>query len=134
MEEQRHARRHALTVDRDCTLGLIDFRHLEWSGHSAHLVDISTTGVGISSRDRIEPGIVWFKDRVGGHRSGLLMWVRRQGEEYRGGIKFVPLSRDEELYLQDQISWTRPHTPVRDAVTIIESVMESMKKEGRGPL
>lgn len=131
MQEQRRANRHLISVQRSCTLGLIDFKHLAWSDHAAQIVDMSVSGVGIQSRERIEPGIVWFKDRVGGHRGGLLMWARPDGMYYRGGIRFVPLSPSEEQYLHDQIAWSGLHEPARDIATIVESIMESVKKGGR---
>lgn len=131
-DEMRQAYRHPITVQRDCALGLISFKHLEWTDRTAHLVDISRGGVGIESEERIEPGFVWFKERVGGHKSGVLMWSRRQGDKYRGGIRFVPLSRGEEQHLQEQILCSRPHAPVRNPETIIATIIESLKKEGSG--
>ena len=127
----RGIQRHAIAMQRVCSLGIITFRQLEWMEACANVVDLSVTGVGIESEARLEPGFVWFKDRVGGHRGGVLMWSRQDGHggRYRSGIKFVNLSRDEEQYVQAQVAWSRPHTPVRDPEAIIDTIIHSLKKE-----
>ncbi len=128
MEDHRNASRQPITIHRDCVLGLISFKHLEWEDHLAHVVDISRSGVGIESHGRMEPGFVWFRDRLAGHRSGVLLWSRRQDGKYRGGIKFVFLSSEQENYLREQISDTPPHRPVRDPKAIVDTIIESLKK------
>ncbi len=125
----RQEGRQPIFVRRDCSLGIITFKYLEWTDHVAHLVDISKGGVGIESGNRIEPGFVWFRDRVGGFKGGVLMWSKRQGSKYRGGIRFVPLSRDEEQYIQEQVHCSLPHRPLRDPEAIISTLIESIKKE-----
>lgn len=117
-------------MQRNCSLGVITFKRLEWTDHVACLVDISRSGVGIETDGRIEPGFVWFRDRVGGHKSGVLMWSKLQGQKYRAGVKFVSLSRDEEQYLQEQVAQFRPHRPLRDPETLIATIIESLKKRG----
>lgn len=128
-EDHRQATRQLITIHRDCVLGLISFKHLEWKDHLAHVVDISGSGVGIESHGRMEPGFVWFHDRLGGHRSGVLLWSRRQDGKYRSGIKFVPLSADQENCLREQISASPPHRPVRDPGAIVNTIIDSLKKE-----
>ncbi len=130
MDRNRQEHRQPIFVHRDCCLGIITFKHLEWTDHVAQLVDISRNGVGIESGNWIEPGFVWFRDRVGGFKGGVLMWSKRQGTRYRAGIRFVPLSRDEEQYVQEQVSCSRPHSPLRDPEAIITTLIESIKKEG----
>ncbi len=122
--------RHAVSTQRVCDLGIISFRRLLWTDVRVQVVNLSMTGVGIESNARLDPGFVWFKDRVGGQRGGVLMWSRQQDNRYRAGIRFVPLSRHEEQYLQEQIAWSLPHTPVRDPEAIIDSIINSLKKEG----
>jgi hypothetical protein len=113
----------------DCVLGLISFKHLEWKDHLAHVVDISRNGVGIESRGEMEPGFVWFRDRLGGHWSGVLLWSRMQDGKCRGGIKFVPLSAEQVKYLREQLPDFPPHRPVRNPSVIVNTIIESLKKE-----
>ncbi|HWR73536.1 MAG TPA: PilZ domain-containing protein [Nitrospirota bacterium] len=129
-KDHRHASRQLITVHWDCVLGLISFKDLKWKDSLAHVVDISGNGVGIESHGRIEPGFVWFHERLGGHRSGVLLWSRKQDGKYRGGIKFVPLSVEQENYLREQISDSPPHRPVRDPSAIINTIIESLKANG----
>src|SRR5574341_1118321 len=108
----RGVRRYPVTAHRDCPMGVITFRQLEWNDHHAQLTDISVVGIGIESNQQIEPGLVWFKERIGGYRSGVLMWSKQTGARFRAGIKFVPLSREEEAYLQEQAQQSVPCKPV----------------------
>jgi hypothetical protein len=110
-------------------MGIITFQQLEWKNHDAQIVDISIVGVGIESSQQIEPGLVWFKERIGGYKSGVLMWSKQNGPQYRAGIKFVPLSRDEEAYVQEQVKQSLPLEPVHDPARIISTLIESVKKE-----
>ncbi len=130
IEDHRHAIRQLITVHRDCVLGLISFKHLEWKDHLAQIVDISRSGVGIESATRIEPGFVCFNHRLGGHLSGVLLWSKQLGGKYRGGIRFVPLSSTQESWIREQISASPMHRPVRDPRAIIETIIESLQKDG----
>lgn len=116
-------------MQRICNLGVITFRRLDWLEAVANVTDLSVIGVGIESDTRLEPGFVWFKDRVGGYRGGVLMWSALRDGKYHAGIKFVPLSRDEERYVAEQVAWSRPHMPVRDPEAIINTIIHSLKKE-----
>jgi hypothetical protein len=129
-DSAKRMQRHAISTQRVCDLGIISFRRLLWTDVRARVVNLSMTGIGIESDARLEPGFVWFKDRVGGHRGGVLMWSREQDGRYRAGIRFVPLSRDEEQYVQKQVAWSRPHAPVHDPEMIINTIIHSLKKEG----
>lgn len=122
-------RRHAINTPRLCRMGIISFKQLHWMDIKARILDLSVTGVGIASDEQLEPGFVWFIDRVGGHRGGVLMWSRKQENRYRAGIRFVALSRNEEQYVQEQVALSRPHTPVHDPETIINTIVHSLKKE-----
>jgi hypothetical protein len=110
-------------------MGVITFQQLEWKNHDAQIIDISIIGVGIESSQQIEPGLVWFKERIGGYKSGVLMWSKQSGPLYRAGIKFVPLSRDEEAYVQEQVKQSLPLKRVHDPARIISTLIESVKKE-----
>jgi hypothetical protein len=128
-DDLRQVSRYPLAVQRDCQLCVITFKDLAWRDHTAYIKDFSIGGVGVESEKRIGQGFVWFKDRVGGHRGGVLMWSRQVGYNYRAGIQFVPLSRDAERFVQDQVGLLRAHQPMRNPEAIIATIMNSMGKE-----
>jgi hypothetical protein len=130
METMREAQREPVISNRDCSLGIITLKHFEWKNHDAKLVDLSIKGVGIESEAHLEPGFVWFKNRVGGHKGGVLVWSKQLGTIYRAGIKFLNLSRDEEDYVEERIDRFKPHIPLREPEKIIATLIESEKKEG----
>lgn len=121
--------RYPVTTHRDCSLGIISFQQLAWDDHHAQLIDISVVGVGIESQHQLAPGLVWFKKRIGGYKSGVLMWSKQIDGSYRAGIKFVRLSRDEESYLQEQARRAIPRQPLHDPDRILSSLLDSVKKE-----
>ena len=126
--ELRQASRYPLAVQRDCSLCIITFKDLAWSDHVAHLKDISANGVGVESEKHIEAGFVWFRDRVGGHRGGVIMWSQKVGYNFRAGIQLVPLSREEEQFVQDQVGLLRANQPLPQPEAIISTVMESLAR------
>ena len=130
METTREAQREPVIGNRNCSLGVISLKHFEWKAHDAKLVDLSAKGVGIESNAQLEPGFVWFKDRIGGHKGGVLVWSKLLGTKYRAGIKFLNLSRDEEEYVEERIDRFKPHVPLREPEQIISTLIESEKKEG----
>lgn len=125
----RGVQRYPVTTHRECALGVISFQQRAWNDHHATLVDISVIGIGVESKIYMEPGLVWFKERIGGYKSGVLMWTKPFGDCYRAGIKFVQLSRREESYLQEQTLRAMPMKPVQDPERILSSLLESFKHE-----
>jgi hypothetical protein len=103
MSTLREAHREPVVVNRDCRLWIITLKHLEWKTHDSQLVDLSSKGVGIESTAHLEPGFVWFKDRVGRHKGGVLVWSKQRGTKYRAGIKFFNFSLEEEEYVEDTL-------------------------------
>jgi len=102
MSTMREAHREPVVVNRDCRLGIITLKHFEWKTHDSLLVDLSSKGVGIESKTHLEPGFVWFKDRVDGHKSGVIVWSKHLGTKYRAGIKFLNFSLEEEKYVEER--------------------------------
>jgi hypothetical protein len=129
--EMRDVQRQPITVRRDCSLGIIAFKQLTWTDHIARIVDINKLGVGIEVSSCVEPGFVWFKDRVWGYRGGLLLWSKQVGTTYRAGIKFLSLSSDEERSLHHHIVQSGLHRPLADPEKVVASLIESLKKEGQ---
>jgi hypothetical protein len=136
--KNRGVRRYPVSARRVCALGILTFRQLEWTALDVQIVDISVVGIGIESNQQIEPGIVWFKERVGGFKSGVLIWSRQDGPPFRAGIKFVSLSRDKEVYLetylQEQTKQSPLHKPLQNPDHIISTIIDSFKKEQQGLL
>jgi len=127
--KHRGVRRYPVSAHRECPMGIITFQGLEWIDHNAQIVDISIIGIGIESNRQIEPGFVWFKERIGGYKSGVLMWSKQSGSRFRAGIKFVPLSRDEEAYVHEQVKQSLPRKPIHDPARIISTLLETVKRE-----
>jgi hypothetical protein len=126
--ELRKASRYPLAVQRDCSMCIITFKDLSWKDQLALLKDISMNGVGVESEKQIDPGFVWFRDRVGGHRGGVLMWSRQVGYHYRAGIEFVPLSREAEQFVQSQVGLLRAHQRLSDPEAVISTIMQFLGK------
>jgi hypothetical protein len=105
---------------------------LERRDRVVRIVDSSVTGAGIESSERIDPGFIWFKERVGGHKYGVLTWSRKSGDQYRAGITFVTLSRADELYVQDQLRRSAQLDLFRDPRQVIERIIASVRKEAGG--
>ena len=124
--------RHRSWTLRSCALGVVTGGSLERTDHIVRIVDLSVTGVGIESSERIDPGFVWFKDRVAGHKYGVLTWSRKSGEQYRAGITFVTLSRTDELYVQNQVRHSPPLERFQDPLQVIEAIIASVRKDAGG--
>lgn len=128
-ERNRGIARHRSRSMRSCSLGCVAGSSHERTDHVVRVVDLSVIGVGIESSERIEPGFVWFKEHVGGHKYGVLTWSRKSGDHYRAGITFVTLSRSDELYVQNQARHSPPLEPFRDPLQVIESIIDSVRKD-----
>jgi hypothetical protein len=121
--------RYRVTSPRTYSVDVIAFDLPALKEHVFRIVDISVIGVGIESNDRIEPGLICFKEQVGGQKYGVLIWSKPTGDRYRAGIQFVVLSPEEEEYLQEQVKQSHPYQPFRDPDKIMASLLESFKKE-----
>jgi len=128
----RQSYRYEVVQRRDFAFWVIPFKSLECVNLIAHVVDLSKYGVGIESDQPLAPGFVWFKDRIGGFKGGLLVWSRQADGKYRAGVKFVPLSRDKELIVQEQIAMMRPNQPIHNPEVIISTILESMTRNETG--
>ena len=131
MSEMRDIQRQPIVIRRDCSMGVIGFKQLAWTDHVARIVDINKQGVGIELSTRVEPGFVWFKDRVWGHRGGLLLWSSQVGDRYRAGIKFLALSPEEERTVQNNVQPSGSHPPFINPEKIVSSLIDSLKNEAR---
>ncbi len=132
MDVTRQSHRYQVVQRREFPLCIIPFKSLVCTVAVAYVVDLSRYGVGIESDQQLEPGFVWFKDRIGGFKGGLLVWGKKVGTTYRAGIKFVPLSRDKELLVQDRIDAIRPLQPLHNPEVLISTILEAMAQDRNG--
>jgi len=129
MEDNRHSQRQAIMVKRDCAMDVIKFKQLDRTDHHGHIVDISKSGVGIESNTRMEPGFVLFRDRIWGQHSGVLLWSKQVGTQYRSGIRFVPLPHDTTLSADNQTAQSGPREPLKDLEKIVKMMIEYIKED-----
>jgi hypothetical protein len=135
MEDNRHSQRQPIMVKRDCAMDVIKFKQLDRTDHHGHIVDISKSGVGIESNTPMEPGLVLFRDRIWGQHSGVLLWSKQVGTQYRSGIRFVPLPYDAALNADSQSAQSGPREPLKDLEKIVKMMIEYIKEDtglGRG--
>jgi hypothetical protein len=121
-------KRYVVAASRDCSMGVVSFDTFEWTEHTVRIVNLSVLGAGIHSNSRIEPGLVWFKERVGGYKCGVLKWSGEIGPPYGAGVEFLPLLRDVEEYLQKQIEQSRPDNIIPDPDQILKALIATMNK------
>ncbi|MDA8099255.1 MAG: hypothetical protein M0042_06485 [Nitrospiraceae bacterium] len=127
-ERKRNATRYPLDVSRNCDLCVISFRNLAWADHTVQIKDISTEGIGITLSGTVEPGFVWFHDRLTGCRSGVLLWSRQEGPRFRAGIQLAPLTRDEEAYVHEQVAIMRKTRSLPDPQAVIDTILRSLSR------
>ena len=128
----RQSHRYEVVQLREFPLCLIPFKSLVSTVMIAHVIDISAKGVGIESGQHLEPGFVWFRDRIGGFKGGLLVWSRQVGGKFRAGVRFVPLTREKELLVQDRITALRPLEPLHNPEVVISTILEAMTQDQTG--
>jgi hypothetical protein len=121
--------RYRVTALRTYSLDVIAFDQPMRTEHVVRIVDISVIGVGIETSERIEPGLICFREQIGGQKYGVLVWSTLKSGGYRAGIQFVILSPEEEAYLQEQVKQSLPCQSLRDPDKIIASLLASLKNE-----
>lgn len=131
-KRSRGIQRYHLATPRTFSLGVIAFDQPMWTEHVVQIVDFSVVGVGIELAERIVPGLVYFKEPVGGQKFGVLVWSEQRGDRYRAGIKFVELPSEEEAYFHEQIKQSHSCKELRDPDKIIASLLVSIKNETNG--
>jgi hypothetical protein len=128
----RGIQRYFIGSHRSSSLHIIPFDNMVQAEHVVRISDISVVGVGIESTEPIEHGLVCFEDAVGGHKIGVLTWCRPFGEGFRAGINFVTLPHEHERYILKQVKQTSSHKVLRDPEKIIETLLNSIKRETNG--
>lgn len=131
MNEMRHMPRETVTETKAYWMSVISFKRLDWTDLVAKVVDMNPLGVGIEAGSKIDPGFVWFSEKVDGHQGGLLMWSKQTNGKYRGGIRLVPVTQDEAKNIQEQINKAGP---MKDPIVIVDTILDSLKKSGGGSI
>ena len=121
-------KRYMLSAPRECSLGVITFNKREWIKHTVRIINASILGIGIESNQRIEPGLVWFKERVSGFKCGVLRWNAQNGPPFGAGIEFISLSRDEEQYIKKQTEHSRQQKQVPDPELTITRLLKNIRE------
>ena len=129
MEDHRHSERQPVMVNRDFVLDVIKFKQIDRTDLQGHIVDISRSGIGIASNTPIEPGLVWFRDRIWGQQSGVLLWRKQVGTQYRAGIRFVSLPHDVTIGVNDLSAPSGFREPLKDLERHVAIQLESIKKD-----
>ena len=119
--------RYHVTSHRTYSLDVIAFDQPTRTEHVVRIVDISVIGVGIESSERIEPGLICFKEQISGQKYGALIWCKPGNGCYRAGIQFVVLSPQEEAYLQELVKQVPPCKFLQNPDKIIASLLDSVK-------
>jgi hypothetical protein len=128
MNDNRRSQRQPIMVQRDCAMEVITFEQHDRTDHQGHIVDISNSGVGIESNAPVEPGLVWFRDRIWGQQSGVLLWSKQVGTQYRSGIRFAPLPNDVASGAKYHVEQSVRNEPLKDLQKIVAMQLESIKQ------
>lgn len=96
--------------------------------HVVRIADLSVVGVGIESKESIEPGLVCLDEPVSGQKFGIITWCKQHEEGYRAGISFVTLGHDQAEYILSQIKRTSGQQSLCDPEKIIETLLKSLKQ------
>ncbi len=131
MIEMRHIPRQPVTDRKYYSMSMISFKRLDWTDLVVNVVDMSSQGAGIEAEKRVEPGFVWFSDKVNNKKGGLLVWSKRNGSKYRGGIRFVSVSPDEEQSVREKLEGSGP---LKDPTIVIDTILDSLKRSGGGSI
>jgi len=110
-------------------MDVIKFKLLDRADHHGHIVDISRSGVGIESNAPMEPGLVWFRDRIWGQYGGVLLWSKQVGSQYRSGIRFASLPHDAAPGVKYQTAQSGPREPLKDLERLVAMQLESIKQD-----
>jgi len=115
-------------VNRDFVLDVVKFKQLDRADHHGRIVDISRSGIGIESNTPMEPGLVWFKDRIWGQYSGVLLWSKQVGSQYRSGIRFASLPYNAAPDDKNQSAQSGFREPLKDLERLVAMQLESIKQ------
>ena len=128
MEQERELTRQSAHED-GCSSSVVSFKDSNWDDRKAHIVNMTELSVRVESDLSIDPGVVWFNDRVMGHKGGILLWCQKYEERYRSVIRLAPLTREEERLAQVRTLLSGSHRPHRTPEEIIATVTQSLRRK-----
>ncbi len=132
--QRNGVKRRSISLERECSLGVISLNNFEWSDHLVKIVDYSVIGIGIESDLPIEPGVIWFKENLYGQKCGSLVWCKKSEVRYRAGIQFISLTREQEEYIRQQVEQMRYFKRIQDPKQIIAMLIAGIKRDVGGSL
>jgi hypothetical protein len=92
MKDSRKYARQPQVTAKDFAMRIAKFETLDKIDLKARALDMSAEGMSVESDIPLEPGFVWFRDCVGDHKGGVVVWTRVfEDNTCRAGIKFIPL-------------------------------------------
>jgi len=116
------------TGDSSSSLSIVTFKDTNWIDHTAQIMDVNESSVRVESDRPIDPGFVWFNDRVKGHKGGNVIWCQQFYGRYRAVLRLVSLTPDEEQLVQERSVPSSPHRPHRSPEEIMATLTASMKR------
>ena len=122
---------YEFTSPRACSLDVVAFDPPVLTEHLVRIQDLSVVGLGITSLEPINPGLVCFREPVAGQKYGVIIWCKLCIDKYRTGIRFVILPSEEEAFLKEQVKQSQPFNVLQDPDKIIANLLESIKNETR---
>jgi hypothetical protein len=128
----RGIQRYQVTSPRTYSLDVFSFSRPERTEHTIRIVDFSVVGVGIEVLEPIERGLVHFREPVGGHKFGVLVWSKHCGDRHQAGIKFVVLPAEDETYLLERVKEPLPAAALQTSDKIMTALLEFIQKETIG--
>jgi len=134
MNATRQSPRKPYTEKREIPVSIIQFGSLDRAETHVRAIDISGEGLGVESDFPLPPGFVWFRDRVGGHSGGVLVWTKKLEQEnaYRAGIQLLSdLPCDEKE--REQKSELSGMPPALQHPWIITSLLVDDVREFKDP-
>jgi len=127
-EKNRGIQRYQFASPRNCSLSIISFNGLARTDHVVRIMDMSVIGLGIETTEMLEPGLVWFKKQVVGHRVGIIEWTGERSGKNRAGIRFVTLSREEERIVREEMSGKQSLPLRQDREKALAAILKQFRK------
>ncbi len=115
MVHPREFQRQTLKKTTTLSMSIVTFDKLERVDVSARALNISMGGMGIVVDHPLEPGFVRFWDKVGKHKTGVLVWCKRMEDNaYRAGIQFIPLDAVADAHAEGEADLRAYPSSLRD--------------------
>lgn len=118
---------------REVMFGLISRRELAWSEHKGRVIESGDDWVKIETREPIEPGYVWMRNRISGNRGGFVESSTKREGVYQAHIKITSLTWNVENYVRERARRSLAHIPLCDPAEIIAGHVDSLATDSSFP-